>query len=136
MKNTDIIFIKVADSKTKLWRLCDCIRHHFLQGERLLVAVSGGEAAKYIDELLWRMPEESFMPHSIIDSPSNERIAITLSQENLNKATVLFNLQTTPYAKFDQFSTLYEFYDESQPAKAELSQQRLQAYPQGRFLNT
>lgn len=134
MTSTDIVFIKVADNKTKLWRLCECVRQHFLRGDRLLVAVSGQEAAKYIDELLWRLPEDSFLPHSIIESPSRERIAITLSQENLNQATVLFNLQTTPYAKFQQFTTLYEFYDETQPSKTELSQQRLQAYPQTRFL--
>jgi len=131
MSNTDIIFIKIADNKSKLWRLCECIRQHFQKGERLLVAVSSPEAAKYIDDLLWRLPEESFLPHC---SPSNERIAITLSQENLNSATVLFNLQTAPYAMFEQYNTLYEFYDESQPSKAELSQQRLQAYPHGRFL--
>ncbi len=100
----------------------------------MLITVSGHEAAKYIDDLLWRMPEESFLPHSIIDSPSNEHIAITLSHENLNNASILFNLQTAPFAMFEQFSTLYEFYDESQPAKAELSQQRMKAYPHSRLL--
>lgn len=93
MKKPDIIFIRVADNKTKIWRLCECIKTHFHRGERLQLSVQGQEAAKYVDDLLWRLPEESFLPHQITHSPSNERIAITLGHDNFNQATVLFNLQ-------------------------------------------
>jgi len=129
MKQTDIIFIKAADNKTKVGRLCERIKAHFQIGDRVLIMVPTQEAAGYIDDLLWRFPEDSFLPHRIISSPSNERLAITLGRENLNKATVLFNLLPTAFPQFEQYATLYELYDETHPSKAELSRQRLAAYP-------
>ncbi len=105
-------------------------------GERILITVSGHEAASYIDDLLWRYPEDSLLPHRIINTPSNERVAITLARDNLNNATVLFNLLPEAYPQFEQFVTIYEFYDETHPSKAELSKQRLTAYPSHTFFET
>ncbi len=133
MKTTDIIFIKVADNKTKIGHLCDRIKTYFQIGERILVTVSVHEAASYIDDLLWRYPEDSLLPHHIIYTPSNERVAIALTRENLNNATALFSLLPEAYPQFEQFATVYEFYDETHPSKAELSKQRLTAYPTHTF---
>ncbi len=129
MNNTDIIFIKVKDNKTKLWQLCDRIRTHFLKGEFILVTVPNQEAANYLDDLLWRYPEDSFLPHRVLNRQAKERIAITLGIENVNNATILFNLLPTAFIPFNQFTTLYEFYDETHPTKVELSKQRLATYP-------
>jgi DNA polymerase-3 subunit chi len=134
MKQTDIIFIRVKDNRNKLRLLTEAIQRHFLLHHKLLVAVTDAMTANYVDELLWRLPEESFFPHRVVNGRCTELIAITMSEENVNGATVLFNLLSTPHKRYTEFDTLYELYDETDPIKAELSQRRLEAYPRSRFL--
>lgn len=103
-------------------------QHHFLQGDSILIVVPNQEAAVFIDQLLWKRPEESFLPHVIASSPIKERVVITTRKENLNKARVLFNLcpEACPFA--NEFEEVYELHDETQADKLELSQKRRDTY--------
>lgn len=134
MKETDIIFIRVVDNKSKLWQLTHAIQRHFLLHQRILIAVTDAGSAAYVDELLWRMPEESILPHRISTAQCQDMIVITTSLDNINSAVVLFSLRQEPHPHYDQFETLYELYDETHPAKKDLSQKRLESYPRSRFL--
>jgi DNA polymerase-3 subunit chi len=94
-----------------------------------LIAVPNFQAAQYIDNLLWRIPEESFIPHIIADAPTAEWIAITMQdQQNVNQAARLLNLCSTPSALYQQVEEVYDLYDETHPQKKDLSQQRLRLY--------
>lgn len=87
------------------------------------------EAAQYIDALLWRLPEESFIPHVIANTSTLEWIAITTQeQHNINQASRLLNLCPAASALYQQVEEIYDLFDESHPQKIELSQQRLRFY--------
>lgn len=131
---TDIVFIKVTDNKTKLARLCESIQEHFVKGDRILLSVSNQESACYLDELLWRMPPEGFLPHQISTQPIEEQIVITLSDANVNKAQVLFNLRQEAYADFAGYACVYELFDESHPDKLKQSLLRQASYPYARMI--
>jgi DNA polymerase IIIc chi subunit len=135
MNTPDIIFIKVNDNTKKLFKICQIVRQHFDSEERILFTTPTQEAAQYLDQLLWRLPEEGFLPHNIIVKDSEERIGISTILENLNKADVLFNLCPTASPIFSQFKTVYELYDETHPSKAEQSRIKQAAYPTCRFLD-
>lgn len=128
MIKSPIFFLKVADNSSKLKRLCDVIQEHFLEGVHIQISVPSAEAATYIDQLLWRLPEESFLPHFIVHEKSSAQIVITTKPENLNKATILFNLCPEVPPMSDFFEKIYDLYDETQPSKLALSQQRQSAY--------
>lgn len=132
-KNTDIIFIKVADNQSKLQKITDKVQKHFDLGHHILISVPNDDVALYVDQLLWKMPIDSFIPHKIINSQSNERIGISTIQENLNKAKVLINLCPQAFENYNQFEVVYELFDETHPSKTELSIQRQSAYPYSRF---
>jgi DNA polymerase-3 subunit chi len=132
-KHPLITFYSVSDTTSKASRICATVQHHFLQGERVLIAVASQEAALYIDQLLWRMPPESFLPHAIANVPSEERVVINMSGQNVNQATVLWNLSPGPAHSLEGFKTLYELWDQTHPQKLALSETRYQSYLQGGY---
>lgn len=125
---TDIYFVKVADNKAKLNCICNTVQGQFDKGNRVLITVPNNEAAQYIDVLLWRQPEESFLPHTIASGQTREAVVITTDPKNHNKADVLLNLCAGCSPIAGEFASIYELHDESAPGKAELSQQRAAAY--------
>ncbi len=128
--NTDlkVIFIDVADNATKLQRLCAIVEKHFSKKEHVLILAPSDDAANYIDQLLWRMPEESFIPHVIAKSPTKELIAISTQKSNHNQAQIIINLCTEIPPHEASVHLIYELLDRTHPAKEELARQRLAAY--------
>ena len=45
--------------------VCERICEHFRSGKRILVVASDQQQAETIDELLWRLPTEAFVPHNL-----------------------------------------------------------------------
>ncbi len=123
-----IVFLCVADNAAKSTRICKMARHYFEQGQRILITASSNEAAQYIDLLLWRLPEEGFIPHVISDQSAEAAIVITTTQMNLNKASILLNLCPEVSPMYAQFAKVYELWDETHPDKRRLSEERRMAY--------
>lgn len=127
--NPKVLFLKIKDNSTKLQKICQLANEIVNQEKRLLITVPSEEAAKYIDALLWRMPEESFLPHSIVSSPSKDFVAITLIKtENFNQAHCLLNLCMEISPIFHQFETVYELLDETDLKKTQQCQNKFQEY--------
>lgn len=126
---TAIFFIEVTNVASKLQAICKTVHKHFEKRERVQISVGDAASASYIDQLLWKIPEESFLPHAIIDTPSAATpIAITAVAANLNQATVLINLAAGPSSIIHLFQTAYELLDHTAPTKKELSQKRYATY--------
>jgi len=123
-----VYFLSVTDNTTKLNSICNVIQDHFYKKETILISVASDEAAVYIDTLLWKMPEESFIPHLIAKNTVNERVVITTSQTNLNQAGVLVNLCSTMPTNINDFNVIYELMDRTHPEKEILANKRKAAY--------
>jgi len=127
--STRIVFFQVADSKTKLDRIVETSRAHFQAKDRFLLFVEDDKALQFADELLWKHPDTSFLPHIAADQSCAERIAITKSKSNVNQAHFAFNLCSTPLL-LPGFKIVYDFEDLTSPSKRNLSTLRYQAYKQ------
>lgn len=123
-----IIFLPVSTNQKKVEIICQQAQKHFYQGDRLLILAPTDQAAHYLDELLWKYPEGSFLPHSISKIPCKEKIVITTVVDNLNNANISINLHLEPCAIAQQFQILYELYDETHQDKLEKSKRRRQQY--------
>lgn len=123
-----VFFLQVTDATSKLGSICNTTQKHFTNREPILIAVPSHEAALYIDQLLWRQPEESFIPHLIVNVPTKELVAITTTDINVNQARVLMNLRPEILPRLDDFDIIYDLLDLTHPAKEELSRKRLSAY--------
>ncbi|MBI5273349.1 MAG: DNA polymerase III subunit chi [Chlamydiia bacterium] len=131
MRHSDIrvIFFQVQDIPSKFKRITETAKIHFMRKERLLFFVEDEKAQKFTDELLWKIPETQFLPHSVSDTPTADLIVITKSKTNVNQALFAFNLCPTPLFLPD-FKLIYEFEDLSHPHKKSLSEIRFNAYKQ------
>lgn len=128
---TKIFFYRVKTNPAKLMTICHKVKEAFMSDQRILIAVPSADAAAYIDQLLWRMPEESFIPHLIAANPTADRVVIAINPtKNLNKAQVLLNLSSTISPISKEFSLIHELFDETDGAKAMLSNQRQNDYRQ------
>jgi DNA polymerase III subunit chi len=123
-----VIFLRAADNTSKLEQICKTVNLHFEKNERMQISVPSTDAAAYVDQLLWRLPEESFIPHSISQSPTQEQIIITTQTGNLNHATIWMNLCPAVSGDPSLFSIIYELWDQTHPSKEALSAQRQAFY--------
>lgn len=123
-----VYFLRVTDNASKLYKLCTLIHAHFAKNDRMLIYVTTNEAALYLDQLLWKMPEESFMPHAIASSATKEPIVITTSAANINQATTLINLSPSIAQNFNSIHLIYELLDLTSKEKEAVSQTKKTLY--------
>lgn len=131
---TRVIFFQVQNTPTKLLRICDTARTHFGKKEKIILFVEDAKAQSFVDELLWKMPDTSFLPHLATDKATQEPVVITKSKENINGARVAFNLCPTPLLLDPPFRMIYELEDLTAPAKQKLSELRFGRYKEAKFL--
>ncbi|HSX13244.1 MAG TPA: DNA polymerase III subunit chi [Chlamydiales bacterium] len=129
-----VIFFHVRDAASKLKWICQTTREHFEKQEPFLILVEDIKSQEFVDDLLWRLPETSFLPHVVSDEPTNDFIAITKTKNNVNQARVAFNLCSTPLLIDSPFRIIYEFEDLTNPNKSKLSSIRFDAYKAAHFL--
>jgi len=126
--NSKIIFLKARETQEKLLNITATIQNHFDLAQKVLVYAPSDEAAKYLNLLLWKMPEDSFLPHKIANRACRDPVVITCQKENLNQATVLINLNMILHPHLDAFHLVYDIYDETHPVKLEHSKARQSKY--------
>lgn len=129
-----IIFLPVSTNQNKIGCICHHVHMHFDRGENILI-MAPEQALGYLDELLWKYPADSFLPHVVSKIPCKEKIVLTSSPVNLNEAQILINLCTDACPIADQFKMVYELYDETQPEKLELSRKRQQIYREKGYIH-
>lgn len=128
MSETEVIFLRVKDNGAKRTAICQTIVQQFEEGRRVLVAAPNEKVAKYIDQLLWSYPPESFIPHLMAGSACNVPVVIARGTQNLNKAKVVLNLCPQPSPLSNEVETVYELLDETDPGKKAVALQKQQAY--------
>ncbi|MCC6128000.1 MAG: DNA polymerase III subunit chi [Chlamydiae bacterium] len=131
---TRVVFFQVRDTKNKLEKIAEMAHVHFKKKENFLIFTEDINAQSFVDELLWRFPETSFLPHLAFDDSTKELVVITKSKKNVNTAKVAFNLCPTPLLIDGSFRIIYEFEDLTSPSKKELSNLRFNAYKKAHYL--
>ncbi|MDF2578159.1 MAG: hypothetical protein K0S74_1643 [Chlamydiales bacterium] len=131
---TKIVIFNTLDSSTKLSRLLSIIQYHFMQKERILLAVQDAKAASFIDQWLWKTPSiSSFYPHKIVVEPYHIPIAITMTELNLNQAKVLVHLREQIHPLVSQFQVVYELKDMTRSERYQAFQKRFSIYRAGTY---
>ena len=121
-----VVFFSVRNGPAKLAKIAETAQSHFEKGEPFLIFVEDDPSLRYVDELLWKFPATSFLPHSIHEEPATARIAITKVKKNLNGAKAVFNLCPTPLLLDDSIRLIYEFEDLTTPSKQTFSTLRFE----------
>jgi len=117
---SQINFFVVKDTPSKLHRIVKAAQDHLRRQDPLIFLLPDAAALAYVDELLWKLPEDGFLPH-----PSR---FITLELQPTQGGSSLFNLRPGAYLEKFSFKTIYEFEDHTSTEKLQLSKQRYQTY--------
>ena len=125
---TKVILFKIIEPKSKLLKIIQTSYHHFSRKEKLLIRCPDEMSMRFVDDLLWKEPKESFLPHIATLEKSNDFICITKSIENLNDARFLINLNPDFLDIDSDFKTIYDFDDNTTVVKKEKSQKRIDYY--------
>jgi DNA polymerase-3 subunit chi len=128
-----VIFFSVKDVKTKLLRILQTSLKHFENKEKLLIKVFDEASLKFVDELLWKEPKESFLPHIIANEEVDDFLVLTKSFKNLNNSYYMFNLCQDIIDINDSFKVIYDFDDHTSKLKKENSNKRYQLYRNLKF---
>lgn len=142
---TIVYFWIVRDVQKKLATVSHLAGRHFMRKERVLITTPSLQAARFVDELLWGNPPESFVPHAISTGPLDAAVVITYPDEgnkegmpnstsNPNQARVVINLCPTISSLAGTITCLHELYDQTDIEKQRLSQLRYAAYEAAGFL--
>jgi len=129
-----VVFFPVRDNKEKLKKLVEQVAFHFERKESIILFTEDEKAAHYVDELLWKSPSTSFLPHVLTEGDTSEYVAINFSRKNVNQAKYAFNLCPTPLLIEGSFKIIYDFEDLSSPSKQQFSTLRFDAYKKDGYL--
>jgi DNA polymerase IIIc chi subunit len=121
---SEIFFTTVHDAQAKLKAITHLATLHFKKKEKLLILVADKAALYFVDQLLWRFPEESFLPHTSSENPSEEEL-IVISQKNI---ACFATLNLCPYPCFSEAKIVYELEDLTSADREKLAKERYQAY--------
>ncbi|EKE21571.1 MAG: hypothetical protein ACD_7C00185G0002 [uncultured bacterium] len=107
--------------------------YHFEKKENLIIQVQDEASLRFVDDLLWKEPKESFLPHVISQEKCSDFIVITKSKENLNNSLFMFNLCSDLIDINKSYKTIYDFDDHTSINKQQKSQKRYELYKQMGF---
>ncbi len=123
-----IHFWTVHNSADKRRCVPDLIYKHFKQNQRVLVIAPNQEALRFVDQLLWQMPPDQFLPHAVSQEPIQAAVILTTQPMNLNQAQVVLNLCRQPCPIVNEFECVHELDDQSDPAKTKCSLEKQRSY--------
>lgn len=125
-----IIFFQVDNALKKVQKIIETAQFHFEKKDSFLILVEDLKAQAFVDELLWKQPNTCFLPHVATDESSQEKVVITKIKKNINQASYVFNLCSTPLFFDGPFKIIYELEDLTTLSKKNLSSLRFDAYKQ------
>lgn len=85
----------------------------FLRGHRIFVHCADEAQARRVDELLWRYPPESFLPHAL-HGATEEAVLIGWGQDPDAHDDLLINLALEPPPFFPRFERVAEVVSQDQ----------------------
>lgn len=121
MRNKKVLFFKVQTNNDKLRKIITTSQYHFDKKIPLTILVPNEKVQEYIDELLWKSPPVSFLPHG---TDNSETIQIKVFSKEDSYQKHIFNL--CPFEILpSSFMSIYELDDSS---KNETYQKKIKFY--------
>jgi len=123
-----VIFYTVKNAEEKVRYLLVPVLYHFNRSEKIKIVVPDQKTRDFIDTLLWKHPEEGFLPHcTSLPAPFEDGVYISLQKE-VQGYPFVFNLSPDPYHPSGTCNTLYELEDISTPGKKAVFEKKFAFY--------
>jgi len=124
--NHKVIFFEIKRSFQKLDKIIGAAHYHYKSSHRLLILSPNEKATSFIEDLLWKEPKESFLPHNMDE---NDLILISHNRDLLKKPIhYIFNLTDFFLDLSLPERTIYEFDDITNEDKKKIVKEKFQFY--------
>lgn len=133
MNQVSVVFLEIHKNTQKIKKIIDTVAYHFEKKEPFQFIVSDENSKNFLDDLLWKTPITGFLPHKTSNLPCNDMIIITLEKEILNQAKTVFNLTQEPLNLNQSVRIIYEFDDQSNPEKTQISKKKYHFYKEQKY---
>jgi len=101
------------------------IEQLFKQGIKALILCPDDEVSSFFDDYLWSFKEESFIPHTVLDSDTSHLEAIIISKEKLSmaafKTLVILKGSIVDTDYCNRFEKIYYFFDDNNDDEKKLA---------------
>ena len=133
MKNMKrVIFHPIKKNHEKIPYLVRLVHQYFHLNHFLDILTSDLASKTKIDELLWKYPKNSFLPHTT-EAKSSYLIKIYTKEETIHPAHTCLNLSLKPLSPTSAYQTILEFDDQSSKQKKESSKIKYQFYKENGY---
>jgi DNA polymerase-3 subunit chi len=128
---TEVLFYHLTESKLED-ALPPLLDKSVERGWRVAVQARDAARRDMLDAHLWTFREDSFLAHGTDegDQPDRQPVLLTVSDENLNSATVRFfvdGTEATSIDAYDRIVFMFDGYDEDQLQGARAQWKKLKA---------
>lgn len=128
-----VIFYQLADDKPSAVheKACDLVAEAYGNKQRCVVLCASQKDAESIDELLWQLPSQRFVPHNLAgEGPAGGApVEIHWQDAGLPKKPCLVNLSEALPANVRQHQRIIDFVPVAEEAK-KAARQRYKQYQQ------
>ena len=129
--NHKVIFFEIKKASQKLDKIIGAAHYHFKSNHKLLILTPNDKATLFIEELLWKEPKQSFLPHNVDE---NDIILITHDRAVLQKPIhYIFNLTEYALDLSSPSRTVYEFDDLINDEKKKTAKEKFQFYHRKKY---
>ncbi|WP_218354674.1 DNA polymerase III subunit chi [Alteromonas lipotrueiana] len=100
-------------------RACELIANAFANKQRCVVLCVSQTQAEILDDLLWQLPADRFVPHNMAGEgpPAGTPVELCWLPEQLSRRHVLVNLSETVPQSMGQFQQIIDFVPMADEAK-------------------
>lgn len=126
-----IIFLEVKSGKEKMELLLQKAKEHFEKRQKLFFLAENENVKKYVDELLWKEPKSSFLPHACDDLSSPLVIVDSLILPSMSR--YIFNLTKSALSLEEPFRLVYELDDSSSEEKKNIVKEKFHYYSSKKY---
>ena len=127
MTRIDFYLLSDATEEAREVFACRLAHRAWRSGFRVLLCAADDRAATRLDEKMWEVPEDAFMPHEIATRAPAAPVAITIEPEFEHFDQVLINLAAEVPLMFSRFERVAEVVPQDVNARA-LSRERYRFY--------
>ncbi|MBI5273917.1 MAG: DNA polymerase III subunit chi [Chlamydiales bacterium] len=110
--NIQVFFHPIASNTQKVPLVCSIVKQHFFSHLHLDIITENKESLLFLDQLLWKSPTNSFIPHGSLGEPYCF-IHLYDSLPTISDAKHVFNLTKTPLPLDSHYLTIHELDDVS-----------------------
>ena len=112
-------YILPDDSRRSIQNFaCRLVEKAYLQGHKILIQTASADESRLLDNLLWTLQDDNFIPHAILDETlgDDQSVVISHNNEDMNDVQLLINLSSRP-SMHHAFDRIAEVLNQEQNCK-------------------